>query len=155
MHALFRYIDGDCGHIAETSFGAHIYNTPLTYKNEPQSYAGAPPGLSTRLFLRLGNGNLDSFCHLIYPASTPWHPLSTTRLELYDSMGKAIADHTVHIPCSGSLHWRYSEAFDAKDRQAAGENAYVLIRDTTCRLFGFHGLIRDGVSVAMDHMFGF
>jgi hypothetical protein len=155
LHALFRYIDGDCGHIAETSFGAHIYNTPLTYKNEPQSYAGAPPGLSTRLFLRLGNGTLDSFCHLIYPASTPWHPLSTTRLELYDGMGLAIADHTVHIPCSGSLHWRYSEAFDAKDRQVAGENAYVLIRDTTCRLFGFHGLIRDGVSVAMDHMFGF
>jgi len=155
LHALFRYIDNDCGHIAETSFGAHVYNTPLTYKNEPQSYAGTPPGLSTRLFLRLGDASMDSFCHLIYPASTPWHPHSTTRLELYDGMGQAIASHTVHIPCSGSLHWRYSETFDALVRQAAGDNAYVLVRDTSCRLFGYHGLIRDGLAVAMDHMFGF
>lgn len=155
LHALFRYVDSDCGHIAETSFGAHVYNTPLTYKNEPQSYAGTPPGLSTRLFLRLGDSSMDSLCHLIYPASTPWHPHSTTHLELYDGMGQSIANRTVNIPCSGSLHWRYSETFDVNERQAAGDNAYVLIRDTTCRLFGYHGLIRDGVAVAMDHMFGF
>lgn len=155
LHALFRYVDTACGHIAETSFGAHIYNTPLTYKNEPQSYAGAPPGLSTRLFLRLGDASMDSFCHLIYSASTPWHPYSTTSLELFDGLGQKIADRTVHIPLSGSLHWRYSDMFELAEREAAGTGAYVLIRDTTCRLFGYHGLIRDGVAVAMDHMFGF
>ena len=32
---------------------------------------------------------------------------------------------------------------------------YVLIRDTTCRLFGYHGLIRDGAAFSLDHMFGF
>ncbi len=155
LHALFRYIDTPCGHVAETSFGAHIYNTPLTYKNEPQSYAGSPPGLSTRLFLRLGDDTVDSFCHLIYPASTPWHPHSSTHLELFDGIGNPVAARTVHIPCSGSLHWRYSEIFDTAERKTAGIGAYVLIRDTTCRLFGYHGLIRDGVAVAMDHMFGF
>jgi hypothetical protein len=155
LHALFRYVDTRCGHIAETSFGAHIYNTPITYRNEPQSYAGAPPGLSTRLFLRLGDASMDSFCHLIYSASTPWHAQSTTSLELFDSLGQKVADRTVHIPLSGSLHWRYSDMFEASEREAAGMGAYVLIRDTTCRLFGYHGLIRDGVAVAMDHMFGF
>ena len=63
------------GHRAETSFGSHVFNTVLTYKGEPQSYSGKPPGLSTRLFLRLGAAPHDTLCHLIYPASTPWHAL--------------------------------------------------------------------------------
>ena len=54
LHALFRYRHRASGHAAETSFGAHVFNTVLTYRGEPQSYAGRPPGLSTRLFLRLG-----------------------------------------------------------------------------------------------------
>ena len=45
--------------------------------------------------------------------------------------------------------------FDAQDIAAAGDGGYILIRDTTCRLFGYHGLIRDGVSFSLDHMFGF
>ena len=40
LHGLFRYRDRSSGHIAETSFGAHMFNTVLTYKGEPQSYAG-------------------------------------------------------------------------------------------------------------------
>ena len=43
------------GHVAESSFGAHIFNTLMTYRDEPQSYSGPPPGLSTRLFLKLGD----------------------------------------------------------------------------------------------------
>ena len=50
--------------------GHHIFNTVLTYKGEPQSYTGRPPGLSTRLFLRLGPEPIDTYCHLIYPAGT-------------------------------------------------------------------------------------
>lgn len=53
MHTLVRYEHRATGHAAETSFGAHIFNTAMTYKDEPQSYSGPPPGLSTRLFLRL------------------------------------------------------------------------------------------------------
>ncbi|MFM9912152.1 MAG: hypothetical protein ACKVN9_01280 [Methylophilaceae bacterium] len=159
MHGIFRYQEIASSHIAETSFGAHVFNTPLTYKDEPQSYAATPPGLSTRLFLRLGDVNMghetDAFCHLIYAASTPWHPLSNTSLELFNSMGEMVATHTINIPCSGSQHWRYSQIFSAAERQKAGAGAYVLIRDATCRLFGYHGLIRDGVAVALDHMFGF
>jgi hypothetical protein len=155
LHGLFRYEDRASGHAAETSFGAHIFNTVLTRKGEPQSYAGRAPGLSTRLFLRVGQYPSDTLCHLIYPASTPWHATSETALILYDRDGTEIAREQASIPCSGSLFWRYAEVFDATIRGRAGENAYMVIRDTTCRLFGYHGLIgRDG-AFSLDHMFGF
>ena len=76
LHALFRYRHRASNHAADTSFGAHVFNTILTYRGEPQSYTGRPPGLSTRLFLRLGEGDYDTLCHLIYPASLPWRPQS-------------------------------------------------------------------------------
>lgn len=155
LHGLFRYEDRTTGHGAETSFGAHIFNTVLTYKNEPQSYAGRAPGLSTRLFLRLGTGGLDTLCHLIYPASTPWHGRSETRLILIDGDGQEIAEEDINIPCGGSHLWRYSEMFTPDQRARAGDGAYVVIRDTTCRLFGYHGLLTDGGPFSLDHMFGF
>src|SRR3546814_18336566 len=91
LHGLFRYEDKASGHVAETSFGAHIFNTVLTYKGEPQSYAGRPPGLSTRLFLRLGPEPLDTVCPLISPASTPWHPPSRPLLTLPCRTGAEVA----------------------------------------------------------------
>jgi hypothetical protein len=164
LHGLFRYENRQSGHAAETSFGAHMFNTALVYKNEPQSYAGAPPGLSTRLFLRLGNGiggkdGTDTMCHLIYPASTPWHDTSTTALTLHDSQGTEVAVRNITIPCGGSHLWRYSETFNPDERAAAnakGDAAYVIIRDVTCRLFGYHGVIaNNGAEFSFDHMFGF
>jgi hypothetical protein len=155
LHALFRYEDRSSGHAAETSFGAHVFNTVLTYKNEPQSYAGKPPGLSTRLFLRMGAQPYDTMCHLIYPASMPWHTTSDTALILTSGEGKEIAKRNVRIPCSGSLLWRTSQMFAEDDLKAAGANAYVLIRDTTCRLFGYHGLVSGDSAFSLDHMFGF
>jgi hypothetical protein len=155
LHGLFRYEHRASGHAAETSFGAHVFNTVLTYKSEPQSYAGRPPGLSTRLFLRVGQAPYDTICHLIYPASTPWHALSETDLILHDSAGQEIARERVGIPCSGSLFWRCHQMFSAATRARAGERAYIVIRDTTCRLFGYHGFTgRDG-AFSLDHMFGF
>lgn len=155
LHGLFRYEHRTSGHAAETSFGAHVFNTVLTYKSEPQSYAGRPPGLSTRLFLRLGQQPYDTLCHLIYPASTPWHARSETDLILHDGAGREVARERVRIACSGSLFWTYHRAFSAATRAQAGERAYIVIRDTTCRLFGYHGLIgRDG-AFSLDHMFGF
>jgi hypothetical protein len=156
LHALMRYEDTKSGHCTETSFGSHIFNTVLVYKNEPQSYAGRPPGLSTRLFLRLGNDEgTDTLCHLIYPASTPWHAQSETDLILSDSKGTEILKKTVRIACSGSLLWRYHEVFSKEERQRAGKDAYITIRDTTCRLFGYHGLVKREQSFCLDHMFGF
>ena len=155
LHGLFRYQSLANGHIAETSFGAHIFNIPVVYKGEPQSYTGHPPGLSTRLFLRIGDAPWDSMCHLIYPASGPWHAHSTTELILCNKEGVEIAKCAVAIPCSGSLLWRYSEMFDDKTRYAAGNGAYVMIRDMTCRLFGYHGLINQEQAFSFDHMFGF
>jgi len=156
LHSLFRYEDTISGHAAETSFGAHIFNTVLVYKNEPQSYAGRPPGLSTRLFLRLSDDeNVDSMCHLIYPASTPWHAQSQTDLILCDANGVEIFKKSVQIPCSGSLLWSYHEMFDKSQRLGVGRDAYIVIRDATCRLFGYHGLIRGDQAFSFDHMFGF
>ena len=154
LHALFRYEDRASGHAAESSFGAHIFNTVLTYRDEPQSYSGRAPGLSTRLFLRLGEAPLDTLCHLIYPASTPWRTTSSTDLILNDSDGAEIARERVEIPCGGSLLWRYSETFDAGTR-ARAEGGYVVVRDTTCRLFGYHGLLGEEGRFSLDHMFGF
>lgn len=165
LHALFRYEDRVTGHAAESSFGAHIFNTALTWKGEPQSYTGAPPGLSTRLFLRTAPGMAtnaeDTFCQLIYPASTPWHETSQTNLTLHAGDGSEVATRAVNIPCGGSLYWRLSEMFDHDARTRAAVDGpsgggYVLIRDTTCRLFGYHGLIAaEDAAFSLDHMFGF
>ncbi|HVC55910.1 MAG TPA: hypothetical protein VND95_08140 [Stellaceae bacterium] len=155
LHALFRYRHRASGHAAETSFGAHIFNTLLVYRDEPQSYSGRPPGLSTRLFLRLGEAGYDTLCHLIYPASCPWRPLSATEIILHNRDGAQIARAALAIPCSGSRLLRYHALFDAATRAAAGAGAYAVIRDPTCRLFGYHGLLGQAGAFSLDHMFGF
>ena len=155
LHGLFRYRHRRSLHAAETSFGAHVFNTILVYRDEPQSYVGSPPGLSTRLFLRLGEDGYDTLCHLIYPASLRWRPHSATEIILHNRSGTEIARAALVIPCSGSRLLRYHELFDAKARAEAGAGAYAVIRDPTCRLFGYHGLLgRDG-AFSLDHMFGF
>lgn len=155
LHALFRFEDRTNMHAAESSFGAHIFNSLMTYKNEPQSYSGKPPGLSTRLFLKLGFGGRESFCVLIYPASSPWKALSCTDLELYDANGALLESAKIEIHCSGSWLVRPREHFTPASLRAAGEAGYVLIRDATCRLFGFHGLEDQVGGFSLDHMFGF
>ncbi|HYG85032.1 MAG TPA: hypothetical protein VD978_02110 [Azospirillum sp.] len=155
LHALFRYEQRASGHTAETSFGSHIFNSALTYRGEPQSYHGCTPCLSTRLFLRLAPEPLDTFGHLIYPASTPWHPSSDTALVLTRRDGIEVARRKIAIPCSGSRLFSARETFTEAERMAAGENAYILIRDTTCRLFGYHGCLDGDSAFSLDHMFGF
>ena len=155
LHGLFRYVDKQNNHVADTSFGAHIFNTVLTYRNEPQSYGGPAPGLSTKLFLRLGSSSVDTMCHLIFPTSTNWHKGSSTELILYDARGLEVSRKPVSIPCNGSLLWRYTETFGEDVRRDAGEHAYIIIRDMTCRLFGYHGLIQGDNGFSLDHMFGF
>lgn len=154
LHAVVRLADRATGHVAETSFGSHIFNTVLTFGNEPQSYAGPPPGLSTRLFLRLGQDGCETVCHLIYPASTPWNAHSTTDLVLHDTGGAEIAKKRIAVSCNGSLLWRAGETFGKDAIARAGDGGYVIVRDTTCRLFGYHGL-DNGRAFSLDHMFGF
>jgi hypothetical protein len=155
LHALFRYEHRAGGHVAESSFGAHIFNTVMTYRDEPQSYSGPPPGLSTRLFLKLGDATRNSFAVLIYPSSAPWLPRSATTLLLHDSSGGVIAEQTLEIPCCGSrMVWPH-ELFDAPLLHRAGALGYVLVRDLTCRLFGYHGLMDAQGGFSLDHMFGF
>jgi len=155
LHALIRFEDRVSGHVAETSFGAHIFNTAMTYKDEPQSYNGPPPGLSTRLFLKLGDARRRGFTVLIYPASSPWHAHSKTMLLLHDGEGQVVAEERLAIACSGSKMLFPHEVFDAGVLRRAGPSGYVLIRDVTCRLFGYHGLMDDAGGFSLDHMFGF
>ncbi|MFM2129211.1 MAG: hypothetical protein RL477_757, partial [Pseudomonadota bacterium] len=154
LHALARFEARKGGHVAETTFGAHIYNTALVYRDEPQSYTTRPPGLTTRLFVRLGPAGLDALCQLIYPASTPWHARSATKLTVFSAAGKELTSRDVEIPCGGSLFWRLSGLFDAATCKAAA-GGYVVVRDATCRLFGYHGLARPDGAFSLDHCFGF
>ena len=155
MHALVRYEDLESGHAAESSFGAHIYNTLMTYRDEPQSYAGPPPGLTTRLFLKLGDGVRRSFTCLIYAASAPWEARSSTRFILMDAHGVEIGAEEVRIACSGSALVFPDELFGHELIEQAGVGGYVMIRDKTCRLFGYHGLMDRKGGFSLDHMFGF
>jgi hypothetical protein len=155
LHGLFRYEHRESGHVADTSFGAHIFNTAMTYKDEPQSYAGPPPGLSTRLFLKLGDGVRRSFAVLIYPASASWHPYSSTELHLVDSAGDVIETRDLKIACSGSTMVWPDHVFGEAAIAQAGSGGYVLVRDGTCRLFGYHGLMDAAGGFSLDHMFGF
>ncbi|MBY0501065.1 MAG: hypothetical protein K2P93_03575 [Alphaproteobacteria bacterium] len=153
LHALFRYEHKTLPAQAETSFGSHIFNTALTYKNEPQSYKGPPPGLTTGLFLRVDD-DIETFCHLIYPVSISWHKTSDTQLILYTKEGTPIAEASLKVPQSGSRQWIYQDTFSPADRQKA-RGGYVIINDKTCRLFGYHGLRHKNGNFSLDHMFGF
>lgn len=155
LHALVRYEHRTSRHVAETSFGAHIFNTAMTYRDEPQSYSGPPPGLSTRLFLRLGDQRRRSFAAVMYPASAAWHGHSRTQLILHDGAGSVVAEVPVGIACSGSMMIWPHRLFAAELLEQAGPRGYVLIRDATCRLFGYHGLMDDEGGFSLDHMFGF
>jgi hypothetical protein len=154
LHANARYESRTGDFSAETTFGAHIYNTPIVYRDEPQSYTHKPPGLSTRLFIRLGPAGVATGTHLIYPASLPWHPASATKFILHDRDTREIATVERAIPCGGSLFVTMDEVFGERLREA-GEGGYVVVRDTTCRLFGFHALLRPDGAFCFDHLFGF
>lgn len=154
LHALVRFRKKSTGQAAETSFGAHIYNMPVVYKNEPQSYKGNPPGVRTTLVLR-NYGGADTFCNLVYPCSKEWLPNSSTDLILHNQQGVEVARKRISIPVNGSRLWSYKEIFDENERKLAGEKSYTIIKDTTCRLFGFHGQVNENGVFSLDHMFGF
>ncbi len=155
LHALFRYVRRDGGAVADTSFGAHVFNTAMVWRGEPQSYHGRPPGLSTRLFLRLAPTPAETVAVLIYPVSAAWLPRSDTKLSLFGSQGEAIAERQLAIPASGSRLVEVGRLFGPEAIAAAGPRGYVMVRDTTCRLFGYHGEVGPSGGFCLDHMFGF
>jgi hypothetical protein len=155
IHAIFRFDRRDTGRSAETSFGSHMFNVPSTWRNEPNAYLGKPPGLSTRLYLRLAGGPGRPMCLLAYPTSGRWRDRSETDLILMGGGGTEIARRRIHIPCSGSRLVDPARTFDAAELRQAAAGGYVLIRDTTCRLFGYHLLLGSAGGFALDHMFGF
>jgi hypothetical protein len=92
---------------------------------------------------------------LIYPASAAWNAQSDTMLLLHDSMGQVIAEERMAIACSGSAMVWPDAVFGQATLRRAGQDGYVLVRDTGCRLFGYHGLMDDAGGFSLDHMFGF
>ena len=76
-------------------------------------------------------------------------------LLLHDSAGQVIAEERVVIACSGSAMVWPDAVFGQAALRRAGRDGYVLVRDTTCRLFGYHGLMDDAGGFSLDHMFGF
>lgn len=152
IHGVFKYMDKSTGHFADTSFGSHIFNNITTYKNEPQSYKGPPPGLTTGIFLRVGPAHLNSLCYLIYPVSKSWHSHSTTALILMDGE-KEIARKQVKIPANG-CYLVDCYALFGKQQIAELSAPYVNISDKTCRLFGYH-MLKNEQAFSFDHMFGF
>jgi hypothetical protein len=155
IHAIFRYARRDTGRSAETSFGSHLFNVPAIWRNEPNSYLGKPPGLSTRLYLRLTDRPGRVMCHLSYPTSGRWLPFSQTDLILTSARGEEIARRRVAIPCSGSRLIDTTSLFDRAELSEAAGGGYVIVRDRTCRLFGYHLFLGTGGGFALDHMFGF
>lgn len=152
IHAIFKFHDKHTGHSAETSFGSHIFNNITTYKSEPQSYKGPPPGLSTGLFLRVGPAHLNSLCYLIYPVSQSWHKQSHTVIALYEA-DKLIKQHEVAIAANGDYLLDCHKIF-GQELIGSLRNPYVYITDRTCRLFGYH-ILDNGQAFSLDHMFGF
>ncbi len=76
-------------------------------------------------------------------------------LRLHDGSGAVIAEHKLAIACSGSAMVWPDEVFGAALIREAGPRGHVMIRDETCRLFGYHGLMDDQGGFSLDHMFGF
>ncbi len=74
---------------------------------------------------------------------------------VHDGTGEEVARRRLEIPCSGSRLWRYGETFAKAERARAGSGAYLAVRDATCRLFGYYGLLGRGCAFSLDHMFGF
>ena len=54
----------------------------------------AVPGIAVAGAAASGDG-ADTFCHLIYPSSTPWHGTSQTDLVLFAGDGSEVATRTV------------------------------------------------------------
>lgn len=154
QHAIFRFARRDTGRQAETSFGSHLFNVPAVWRNEPNSYLGKPPGLTTRLYLRLPNRPGQAMCHLSYPTSGRWRARSETDIILHRADGQEIARQRIEIPCSGSRLVDPEALFGDTLKDAKG-GGYVIIRDATCRLFGYHLFLSSGGGFALDHMFGF
>jgi hypothetical protein len=155
LHAIFRFVRRDTGRQAETSFGSHLFNVPAIWRSEPNSYLGKPPGLTTRLYLRLTDRPGKAMCHLSFPTSGQWRALSETDVILHRADGMEIARQRIQVPCSGSRLVDPEALFGKATLADARGGGYVIIRDATCRLFGYHIFHGAGGGIALDHMFGF
>jgi len=93
----------------------------------------------------------------IHPPDGDFRILTTPApapLDLSHFAATPLTREQVALVCNSSLHWKAGEMFDKDLIACAGEGGYNLVRDTTCRLFGYHGLM-NAEALSLDHMFGF
>ena len=156
LHALFRYEDRKSGHAAETSFGAHIFNTVITYGNEPQSYSGAPPGPDdaavpaarrrrARYALPPDLSGLDAVARELRHDADAAPPRRRR-----DREGQG-PDSRAAGRCCGARRRRSGATRSRAPATAASSSSAT----PTCRLFGYHGLVAGEDAFSLDHMFGF
>ena len=128
----------------------------MTYRDEPQSYNGPPPGLTTRLFLKLGDGARRSFARAdLSGVGAVWHRLGHRAAAARRRGARRSPRRASRSPVP-DRQWSGRTRCSAPDALAqAGPHGYVLVRDPTCRLFGYHGLMDDRGGFSLDHMFGF
>jgi len=79
---------------------------------------------------------------------------SASARTLFAANGAEVAKRHFEIACGGSLLLRVNETFSADERLEAGDHGYAVVRDLSCRLFGYHGLLGPS-AFSLDHMFGF
>ena len=156
LHALFRYEQRATGHAAESSFGGHIFNTVMTYKGEPQSYNGPPPGVSTKLFLKLGLGGTRSFsCSSIRPRQNGMSV--PARRWIVRRRGQLAATQRISISCFGWRSFRLYQYFRRRMKLLeARMPVRPLIKHPTCQAISRPmASMTQQVSISFDHMFGF
>ena len=135
---------GDSGHAAETSFGAHVFNTILTYRDEPQSYTGPPAGVVDPAVPAARRGWLR---HAVPP------DLSRIAALAPGERRRTSSSTTATGAKSRGRAWRFpvrdrgcgtiTQLFDAATRARARARRLCHRSATpTCRLFGYHGLLR-------------
>lgn len=78
--------------------------------------------------------------------------MSRTQLCLMSYRGELLETVPLEIPENGSHLFWVDETFK---KIPPSDPFFVLIRDETCRLFGYHGREFIGKSFSLDHMFGF
>ena len=155
LHALFRYEDRTSGHAAEIEFRRaylqHRDDLPgraaILFRPAARPVHAAVPQARRRAAAQLRGADLSGV--------RPVAAAVRNDAAAHDGGGEMIAEAHGRDRLSGSMMVWPHEVFDAAALAAAGPDGYVLVRDPTCRLFGYHGLMDEAGGFSLDHMFGF
>jgi len=154
---VFAIVIGKAAMPPRPVFGAHVFNTILTYRDEPQSLpTGASAGIVDPTVPQARRAALRHDLPSDLPRRPGLGSRRVTRTSFStNSAGCEVARSHLAIPCSGYPAMVLSKVVRRSDpAPRAGTGAYVIVRDTTCRLFGYHGPAGAAMApFSLDHMF--